>query len=64
MGDVTAVRQHPDGTVTVDFAWKWIANEVGSAFRTGLVHDRYATPQDGRATLMWDGTAWTILKFE
>jgi hypothetical protein len=64
MGDVTAVRRSPDGTVTVDFAWKWIANEVGSAFRTGLVHDRFATPQDGRATLMWDGTGWTILKFE
>ena len=65
MGEVTAVRQNPaDGTVTVDFTWKWIPNEVGRAFRTGLVHDRYATPQDGRATLMWDGTKWTILKIE
>ena len=64
MGDVTAVRQNPDGTVTVDFAWKWLANEVGAAFRTGLVADRFAAPQDGRATLMWDGTAWTILKIE
>jgi hypothetical protein len=64
MGDVTSVRQNADGTVTVDFTWKWMANEVGSAFRTGLVHDRFATPQDGRATLMWDGSAWTILKIE
>ena len=62
MGDVTAVRTNDDGTVTVDFGWKWIANEVGSAFRTGTVADRFAAPQDGRATLMWDGSAWTILK--
>ena len=64
MGDVTAVRQSPDGTVTADFAWKWLPNEVGSAFRTGTVHDRFAAPQDGRATFMWDGTAWMILKIE
>lgn len=64
-GDVTAVRQNPaDGSVTVDFTWKWIPNEVGTAFRTGVVHDRYTTPQDGRATLMWDGAGWTILKME
>lgn len=64
MGDVSAVRQSPDGNVLADFTWKWIPNEVGSAFRTGLVHDRYAAVQDGKATLMWDGTAWVILKFE
>ena len=64
MGDVTAVRQNPDGTVVADFTWKWVANEVGSAFKTGLVHDRFASPQDGKATLMWDGSGWMILKFE
>lgn len=64
MGDVTAVRANDDGTVTVEFTWRWIANEVGSAFRTGLVHDRFAAQQDGRATLMWDGSAWTIVKIE
>ena len=64
-GDVTAVRQNPaDGSVSVDFTWKWIPNEVGRAFRTGLEHDRFATPQDGRATLMWDGGKWAILKME
>src|SRR5690242_19384563 len=64
MGDVTAVRGNPDNTVTVDFTWRWIANEVGEAFKTGPVHDRFAAPQDGRATLMWDGTGWMILKIE
>lgn len=64
MGDVTGVRANPDNTVAVDFTWRWIANEVGSAFKTGLVADRFAAQQDGRATLMWDGTSWTILQFE
>jgi len=64
MGDVTAVRPNPDGTAMVDFTWRWVANEVGSAFKTGLVHDRFATPQDGRATLIWDGTSWSVLRIE
>ena len=64
MGAVTGVNQSADGTVMVDFTWRWIANEVGAAFRTGLVHDRYAAEQDGRATLMWNGTSWVILKIE
>jgi hypothetical protein len=64
MGDVTAVRPNPDNTATVDFTWRWIANEVGAAFKTGLAHDRFAAPQDGKATLMWDGSSWTILKIE
>jgi len=64
MGSVTAVRPNDDGTVMVDFTWRWLPNEVGAAFTTGLVHDRFAAEQDGRATLMWDGTAWTIVKIE
>lgn len=64
LGNVTAVRGNPDNTITVDFTWRWITNEVGAAFKTGLVHDRFAAPQDGRATLMWDGTGWAILKIE
>jgi hypothetical protein len=64
MGDVTGVSSNHDGTVTVDFTWRWIPNEVGSAFKTGLIHERFTSPQDGRATLMWDGSAWVILKIE
>lgn len=64
MGDVTAVRANPDGTATVDFTWRWIANEVGAAFKTGLVHDRFAAQQDGKATLIWDGTSWGVLNIE
>ena len=64
MGEVTGVRPNADGTVRVDFTWRWIPNEVGTAFRTGIVADRFATPQDGIATLMWNGTSWTIVKME
>jgi hypothetical protein len=64
MGDVLAVRKNPDGTTGVDFNWKWIPNEVGTAFRTGPVHDRFAVPHESRATLIWDGTNWTVLKIE
>jgi hypothetical protein len=64
MGKVTNVSANPDGTASVDFTWRWIPNEVGSAFKTGLVHDRFAAEQDGRATLIWDGTAWSVLKIE
>ena len=39
-------------------------NEVGAAFKTGLIADRFSAGQDGRATLIWDGTNWVILKIE
>lgn len=64
MGEVKGVSASHDGTVVVDFTWRWIANEVGAAFKTGMIHDRFASPQDGRATLMWDGTNWVILKIQ
>jgi hypothetical protein len=59
---VTAVRPNADGTASADFTWKWIPNEVGSALARGPLHDRYATPQSATATLMWDGSAWTVLR--
>jgi len=58
---VTAVRPNADGTAAADFTWKWIPNEVGRAFARGPLHDRYAAPQSATATLMWDGSAWTVL---
>lgn len=64
LGNVTAVRPNPDGTVTVDFDWKWLPNDVGTAFKTGLVADRYAATHQATATLVWNGTAWTLLKID
>lgn len=62
-GAVEAVRDR-EGEVTVDFTWKWLPNEVGTAFRTGPTHDRFAAPQNATATLIHDGTQWTILKID
>jgi hypothetical protein len=64
MGDVTAVRPAANGSVTADFTWRWIPNEVGTAFTKGTIHDRYAAPQQARATLMWNGTAWTMITID
>jgi hypothetical protein len=65
MGTVSAVRMNPDGQAVADFTWRWIANEVGSAFTSGMEHDRFAAPsQNATATFIWDGTSWTLLKIE
>lgn len=59
---VTSVTPNSDGTVSADMTWTWIPNEVGSAFARGPLHDRYAAPQKATARLMWDGSAWTVLR--
>ena len=64
IGEVRSVSAQPDGTLLVDFHWRWLPNEVGRVFETGPVHDRYAAEQDGRASLMWDGTNWIVLQIE
>lgn len=64
MGEVVEIRRNADGSVAASFDWKWVPNEVGAAFRKGPVHDRFAAPQRSTATLMWDGTSWTILTIE
>ena len=61
MVEVTALRQNPDGTASADFTWRWVPNEVGSAIRSGMLHDRYAAINQARATLIWDGTSWSVL---
>jgi hypothetical protein len=64
LGAVSAVRVSPDGTAVADFSWKWIPNEVGAALTTGLVHDRFSTPHESVATLIWDGSQWSVLKID
>lgn len=64
MGEVTAVRQNPDGTIAADFTWRWLPNEVGASFKSGPVHDRLAGTQNAKATFMWDGSNWMLLKIE
>lgn len=61
MGDVTAVRQNADGTVAADFTWRWVPNEIGSTLQAGFLQERFAGTQRGTATLMWDGSSWSVL---
>jgi hypothetical protein len=61
LGDVTAVRANPDGTAAADFSWKWVPNDVGSSFTSGPVHERFQGTQNATATLLWDGTSWSVL---
>lgn len=64
LGTVTSVRPNPDGTASADFDWKWIPNEVGQAFKSGLVKERFDAPQRATAKLMWDGKSWTVLRID
>jgi hypothetical protein len=64
MGDVASVTPNSDGTLSAPFQWKWVPNEVGAAFQSGPTHDRLAAPQESKATFLWDGEAWTVLKIE
>jgi hypothetical protein len=64
MGDVTAVRANPDGSVNADFTWRWIPNEVGATFTSGPVHERFAKTNQASANLMWNGTEWTMITIE
>ncbi|MFL6248736.1 MAG: hypothetical protein ACJ74H_22115 [Thermoanaerobaculia bacterium] len=64
MGDVTAIRSNPDGTVNADFTWRWLPNEVGTAFTSGPVHDRFNATHNATANLMWNGTEWTMITVE
>ncbi len=63
-GNVTAVRANADGTVSADFDWKWIPNEVGQSFKSGLVKERFDAAQRATAKLMWDGKSWTVLRID
>lgn len=64
MGTITNIAPQSDGTFTVAFTWRWIPNEVGAAFKTGMVQQRFASQQDDRASLMWDGTNWIVVGIE
>lgn len=58
MGSVVAVRAEPDGTVAAGFTWSWIPNDVAIAF----LRQQFAGTREATATLMHDGTQWTVLK--
>ena len=64
LGDVIAVRPNADGTVSADFNWRWIPNEVGKAFRGGPVRERFDAEQHATAVLMHDAGGWSVLRID
>lgn len=54
---VQAVHLNPEGEPLVDFRWKWLPNEIGA-----LTAGRYSGEQLAIATLLWDGSQWTVLR--
>ena len=54
---VTAVNVNPTGEPLADFQWKWVPNEIGA-----LVAERYSGDKQSIATLLWDGSQWTVLR--
>lgn len=60
--EASAIQSGADGNPQVLFAWRWIPNEIGSSLRSGSLHDRYASPHRATATLMRDGSNWSVLR--
>ncbi|HEY0141603.1 MAG TPA: hypothetical protein VGF48_11960 [Thermoanaerobaculia bacterium] len=61
MGTVSSVDAGPEGPVAT-FTWKWLPNDVGQSFTKGPLAERFAGEQSGKATLLWDGSGWTVLR--
>jgi hypothetical protein len=64
MGEVREVRKNPDGTAAALFTWRWLPNEVGSALKSGPAAERFEGEQTSTATLIWDGSSWSVLEIE
>lgn len=60
MGDVQAVRANADGTASADFTWRWIANEVGTAF----LRNQFEGTHNATATLFRENGEWRVLKID
>jgi len=60
--EATAMQTGADGNPQVAFTWRWIPNEIGSAFVSGPVHERFSIPHGARATLLRDGANWSVLR--
>lgn len=53
---VSAVHVNPEGQPLVDFRWKWVPNEIGA------LTDRYSGEHLAMATLLRDGSQWSVLR--
>lgn len=62
LGQVSQPVRDADGTARAEFCFRWLANEVGESFRTGLVAERFDATHCGTATLQQRaGGGWEVL---
>lgn len=61
MGEVSSVESGSEGPVAT-FQWTWVPNEVGASIVSSPVAERLQGTQSGKATLLWDGSGWTVLR--
>lgn len=64
MGDVTGIRPNADNTVSADFNWHWIPNEVGQSFKSGPVRERFDAEQHATAVLAHDSSGWSVSRID
>lgn len=63
--EVAAVQASADGNARANFCWKWIPNEVGASFTSGLLSERFSSMQCASATLQpREGGGWEVLLLE
>ncbi len=53
-----------DQTAQAAFDWRWVPNEIGTAFKSGMLNQRFAGKQKAMAILRHDGQAWQISLIE
>lgn len=63
-GTVESLQPQPDGSVIATVSWRWLPNEVGASFKSGLVQQELTATHRARVTLQHDGTRWSVWLIE
>ncbi|HEY0591516.1 MAG TPA: hypothetical protein VGF40_07095 [Thermoanaerobaculia bacterium] len=63
LGEVTGVRKTDEGA-EVEFTWRWVPNEVGASFTSGLVKERFDATHAATAKLRDFGEGWIVMLIE
>jgi len=63
--ELAAVQKSDDGNVKANFCWRWSPNEIGSAFKGGMLQERFTSMQCAIVTLQpGEGGGWEVLLLE
>ena len=61
--EVTGVRKTEEGA-EADIAWRWIPNEVGAAFTSGTVKERFDATHHATVKMRDFGSGWAVMLIE